>query len=146
MENKPSVYFFSEGIKYVIPKKKTIRDWIFSSIISENKSPGTINIIFCDDQYLHKINLDYLKHDYLTDIITFNNNDGDIISADIFISIDRAEENARKYKVKKISEIHRLIIHGILHLLGYDDKTPGEKQLMSEREDYYLSLLPIHSP
>ncbi|MFC2107504.1 rRNA maturation RNase YbeY [Bacteroidota bacterium] len=144
MNNKPSVYFFSEGINYTIPHKKIIREWIYNCIQAESKKQGNINLIFCNDNYLHKLNLEYLNHNTLTDIITFNNSEGDIINADIFISHERAAENAKKFRLKKSTEIYRLIIHGILHLIGYNDKVAEEKQSMSAKEDYYLSLLPIN--
>jgi len=120
-----------------------IRAWILSCIEHEGKQAGIINFIFCDDDYLLPINQSYLHHDTLTDTITFNYSDQDNkIQGDIFISIERARENARIFKVSSSEEVHRLIIHGILHLSGYDDKDPGGKTLMSEKEDYYLSLLP----
>ncbi len=142
MDDKPSVYFFSEGISFTIPNKRILRKWIFDCIKSESKITGIINLIICNDDFMHTINLEYLKHDSLTDIITFNNNDGNIINADIFISHERARENAKQFGIKKSNEIHRLIIHGILHLLGYDDKKAEQKRIMSAKEDYYLSLLP----
>ena len=101
---------------------------------------GDINYIFCSDNYLHQINFQYLDHDTFTDIITFDQSDKDQIEGDIFISIDRVHENANERNISFVNELHRVMIHGILHLLGYNDKTPKEKQLMREKEDECLSL------
>ena len=120
-----------------------IRAWIQDCIIREKLQAGIINFIFCDDAYLLPINKSYLHHDTLTDTITFDYSDKmDKVQGDVFISVERARDNARKYNVAIGNEIHRLIIHGVLHLSGYDDKNPEDKSLMSKKEDYYLSLLP----
>jgi len=100
-----------------------------------------LNYIFCSDTYLHKINLEYLKHDTLTDIITFDYSEKKQISGDIFISIDRIKENALKFNQSTDIELNRVLIHGVLHLLGYKDKTPKEKETMRAKEDFYLTLL-----
>jgi len=100
-----------------------------------------LNYIFCSDTYLHKINLEYLKHDTLTDIITFDYSEKKQISGDIFISIDRIKENAPKFNQSTDIELNRVLIHGVLHLLGYKDKTPKEKETMRAKEDFYLTLL-----
>ncbi|MBE9491551.1 MAG: rRNA maturation RNase YbeY [Bacteroidetes bacterium] len=139
---KPVINFFSENIPFTLKGKRKLRSWIFSAIANEEKIPGLINIIFCDDKFLLPINKNYLHHDTLTDIITFNfSEEDDKIYGDIYISIERARENARLFKVSFSDELHRLLIHGILHLAGYDDKSPEEKDTMSKKEDYYLSLL-----
>ena len=102
-----------------------------------------INFIFCDDEYLHNLNVEYLDHDTLTDIITFDYTEkGGPISGDIYISKERAKENAKTYGQTLGKEIQRLLVHGVLHLLGYKDKTKKDKILMTSKEDYYLSLHP----
>lgn len=102
---------------------------------------GELNYIFCTDPYLHNINRRFLKHDTYTDIITFDNSTvQDFIEADIYISLDRVRENARKFNVTFDEELHRVMVHGLLHLAGYGDKSPSEKVLMKKKEDAYLSL------
>ena len=100
---------------------------------------GNISLIFCSDKYLLDININYLNHNYYTDIITFNYVEGDVVSGDLFISIDRVKENAVEFDAIFIKEIYRVIFHGLLHLVGYNDKTKQEKKIMREKEDLYLS-------
>ncbi len=137
------ISFFSENIKFNLKDKRIIQKWIKLVIESENKKTGDINYIFCDDTFLTDLNLKYLNHDTLTDIITFNYNEknSNSINGDIYISIDRVKENSDKFKVPFITELHRVIIHGVLHLLGYKDKTKADKNTMREKEDNCLSLL-----
>lgn len=120
--------------------KNAVSNWLSDTIKTENYSQGTVNYIFCGDDYLLELNVKHLKHNTLTDIITFSYNMGKTINADIFISIDRVRENAEKFAVTFQDELHRVMIHGILHLCGYKDKTEEEKSLMRNKEDYYLSL------
>lgn len=137
------INFFTEGLEHTLKGKRSIRSWIQNAIISEGKLAGAINIIFCSDEYLYKLNIEYLQHDTYTDIISFNlSDDNEIISGDIYISLDRAKDNAKKFKQLLITELKRLIIHGVLHLCGYKDKTQKDKKLMTEKENYYLALLP----
>jgi probable rRNA maturation factor len=137
-----SIHFFSENIPYNIRGKTKIRKWIGETITAENSITGELCFIFCDDDYLYTINRKYLKHNTLTDIITFPlGHDQNIISGDIFISIQRVRENANLFKQRINDELHRVIIHGVLHLLGYNDSTKAEKKLMSAKEDYYLKKL-----
>jgi len=114
-----------------------------SSIIEDNdKTIGAINYIICTDKTLLEINNQYLKHDYYTDIITFDQSDDPkIITGDIYISLERVKENAKNYRVVWAQELHRVMVHGILHLLGYRDKTEQEKSTIRSRENFYLSLL-----
>lgn len=126
--------------QFEFTNKDEVTNWLSNAIDSENYKEDTINYIFCDDDYMLDINIKHLDHDTLTDIITFNYNIGKLISADIFISIDRIQENCEKFKVTFDQELHRVMIHGILHLCGYKDKTTDEKSLMRKKEDYYLSL------
>ena len=135
------VSFLSEEIDFDLPNTKKTKDWVINAITNEQKQVGNINYIFCSDEYLHKINLKYLNHDTYTDIITFNYCEDKVVSSDIFISIDRVRENAINYKKSFINELHRVIIHGILHLVGYNDKSHSEQKQMTSREDFYLSLL-----
>jgi probable rRNA maturation factor len=123
-------------------KRADIKNWIKGIVANHNKKPGNINIIFVSDEYLLEINRNYLKHDYLTDIITFNYNTESIISGDIYISIPRIKENSDLYNCTVHSEILRVIIHGIYHLIGFDDKTMTQKQEMSQLEDIALRSFP----
>jgi len=112
---------------------------VFDLIISDHgKTVDYINIVFCSDEYLLQVNKDYLQHDYYTDIITFDYSD-QTISSDVFISIDRIADNAKAYKIPFLHELYRILFHGVLHLVGYEDKTPDVKKIMTEKEDYYLS-------
>lgn len=119
-----------------------LRSWVISTAKNEGFSVGELSFIFCDDKYLHKINLEFLNHDTLTDIITFDYSSEDEIAGEIYISIDRVNENAKSFNQDTAQEIRRIIIHGVLHLLGYKDKSLEEKTQMTSKEDYYLSLLP----
>jgi len=133
------IHFFAEDIRYTLPKKKNVRLWINDAATEENSKTGEICFVFCSDKYLGKINRKYLKHNTLTDIITFSSNEEKgIISGDIFISLPRVKENAKKFKQSLIDELHRVMIHGVLHLIGYTDKTKEEKKQMSLKEDFYL--------
>ena len=140
---KEKIYFFEEEIEFIIPDKKGTRDWIREIINSENKLLGELNFIFCSDKYLLDINVKYLKHNFLTDVITFDlSENSNILSGDIFISIDRVKENAHSFKSNFIIELRRVMCHGLLHLIGYNDKTSEEEVIIRQKEDYYLSLLP----
>ena len=108
-------------------------------IKNELKKAGDISVIFCSDEYLLKMNKEYLNHDYYTDIITFDYVEEDVISGDLFISIERIIENAGIYDSEALKELFRVVFHGVLHLIGYNDKTKEEQKLMREKEDYYLS-------
>lgn len=141
MKSKGRIHYFSEDIAYNLKDKRKINSWIKRTIEMENFNPGDINFIFCSDTYLLKLNQEYLNHHTLTDIITFDSSEEEnTISGDIFISIDRIKENAKSLNVNFTAELHRVIIHGILHLCGYTDKSKDEKLAMREKEDHYLSL------
>ena len=134
------IHFFTEGISYTLKQKSLIRNWIRETIINEGYKLRELNFIFCTDEYLLSINQQYLQHDTLTDIITFDNSTKKTdISGDIFISLDRVRENALNFKVNEKDELHRVMIHGTLHLLGYPDKGKAAKAVMTEKENYYLS-------
>ncbi len=139
---KPSIYFHNEEIKFVFPDKRRIRKWIINTSEQENKDVGDINIIFTSDNCLYDLNIRHLRHDTFTDIITFDYSVENEINGDIFISLERVRENAKEFGHPSLHELHRVIIHGILHLIGYKDKTKQQKLNMRAKEDYYLSLLP----
>jgi rRNA maturation RNase YbeY len=130
---------FYEDIQPLKLQKRHISEYIKVLIDNELKESGEISIIFCSDKYLLEINTEYLKHNYFTDIITFNYVEGNIISGDLFISTERVKENATEYGASFIKELYRVIFHGVLHLVGYNDKTEDEKKIMREKEDFYLS-------
>jgi probable rRNA maturation factor len=136
----PAIQFFEEDITYKLKNKTRLRQWINETITAEGYRLQELTYIFCSDAYLLQINQQYLDHDTYTDIITFDNseNKGDIVG-DIFISIPRIRENAASFRVTETDELHRVIIHGALHLLGYKDKTAAAKKKMTEKEDYYLA-------
>jgi probable rRNA maturation factor len=119
---------------------KQISAWIEATVEKEGKKLGSISYVFCSDDYLHKINMEYLEHDTLTDIITFPYNENPI-EGDIFISIDRVSDNASDLKISFEKELNRVLIHGVLHLCGYRDETDEEEAQMRQKEDIYLELL-----
>ena len=133
------ILFYHEDVKPLKLERRKIKNWISSVITSENKKNGSINFIFCSDEYLLQVNKQYLEHDYYTDIITFDYVEGKLISGDIFISVDRVADNAGKFRVSFDEELRRILVHGVLHLLGYADKEPEQKTLMTSKEDQYLS-------
>ena len=134
-----TINFFLEDISFSLKNKIKLRNWIKNTIVSEGKKLGELNFIFCSDTYLLEINQQYLKHDTFTDIITFDSSEVEgIINGDIFISYERVQENAAKFSTSIPNELHRIIIHGTLHLLGYKDKTKPAKALMTQKEDEYL--------
>ena len=140
--SKPPINFFTEEIKYDLKHKTNIRTWIKNTIEAEGYVLEELNFIFCSDEYLLAINQQYLQHDTYTDVITFDNSEVlKTITGDIFISIERIQENARNYKGKTADELCRVMIHGTLHLLGYKDKGKTAKTLMTQKEDHYLSQL-----
>ena len=138
------IHFFNEDIDFSLAHPHIHAEWISSIIASHQYSLTEINYIFCSDEYLLQINQEHLKHDYYTDIITFDNSEEvKVIESDIFISIDRVKENAEDQNNSFEDELNRVMIHGVLHLLGYKDKTGEEKKEMREKEDACLSLLKI---
>jgi len=135
-----AIDFYTEEITYTLKKKMAIRKWVKETIFSEGFKPGIISFILCSDDYLHQINLTYLDHNTLTDIITFDNSqEANQIEGDIFISVERTTENAQKFNVSAEDELHRVMIHGILHLCGYLDKKPTDKKRMTDKENEYLA-------
>jgi len=136
-----SVYFHNEDNSYVLPAKRKVKSWLKTSIEHQKMSIGTINVVFCSDQHLLGINKEYLNHDYYTDIITFNYCEAKLISGDLFISIDRIKDNSKNNKLLFVNELHRVIIHGVLHLCGFNDKTKAEKKEIRQMEDYFLNKI-----
>ncbi len=136
-----AINFFSEDIDFIPTKQPLLEKWITVTVSKEQAICGELNLIFTSDKYLLTINKEYLQHNYYTDIITFNYNEGNTINGDIFISIDTVENNSRLYNVSFEEELHRVIIHGVLHLLAYDDKSAEEKEQMREKENEYLAHL-----
>lgn len=134
------VHYFSEDVAFPNIKRRITTGWIKQVISIEGKRVGDVSFIFCSDDYLLEVNRKYLNHDYFTDIITFDNVEGSLISGDIFISVDRVKENSIEFATSFDNEIHRIIIHGVLHLLGYKDKVKKDKHLMTQKEDLYLKL------
>jgi probable rRNA maturation factor len=136
----PLVQFFEEGVSFKLPHPRKTTQWVRQVINSEKGKAIGLNVIFCTDRYLKKINVEYLQHNTLTDIITFDFSEGDGIQGEIYISVERVKENALKFKSDLDDEIHRVIVHGVLHLLGYTDKSARSKMVMRKKEDAYLSL------
>ena len=131
----------SEDSKFSPPAIRKTRAWLRHVVAAENKSLVELTYVFCSDSYLLGINIEYLRHDTLTDTITFNTSENEAgISGDIYISIERVSENVANYQVSFAEELHRVMVHGLLHLLGYNDKSVGEKKVMREKEFAYLSL------
>ncbi|WP_295795123.1 rRNA maturation RNase YbeY [Mucilaginibacter sp.] len=136
----PAIQFFEEDITYTLKQKTAVRQWVTDTVTAEGYKLKELTYIFCSDSYLLQINQQYLNHDTYTDIITFDNSDiAKTIVGDIFISIDRIRENALKFSHTEADELHRVIIHGALHLLGYKDKSPADKKKMTLKEDFYLN-------
>jgi rRNA maturation RNase YbeY len=135
------IHFFSEDIDYELPDETVWINWLEAIANKENKEIDMINYIFCSDEYLHQINVQYLGHDTLTDIITFPySEEENTIEGDIFISIDRVKENSAAYNVSFEEELKRIMAHGILHMCGYMDKKDDEKELMSKKENEAIAM------
>jgi rRNA maturation RNase YbeY len=129
---------FNYEIDFKLDNPIGIADWISKTITEENCKEGEINYIFCSDEYLHKLNVEFLNHDTLTDIISFDYSVGKELHGDVYISIDRVKENASEFGVSFQDELARVLIHGVLHYCGYKDKSNDEAALMRIKEDYYL--------
>ena len=136
------IRYFSEEINFNLKHKRLNNSWLKSIVESESSRVGDINIIFCSDDYLLDVNKKFLSHDYYTDIITFNYCEADIISGDLFISIDSVRDNASHFQVSFHHELCRVMAHGVLHLLGYDDHSEYDIAMMRFKEDFYLKTRP----
>jgi len=136
-----AVLFFSDGIDFHLSRPSITTSWIKKVIKKENKSLHSLGYVFSSDAHLVKLNRQYLNHNTLTDILTFDYSvDPNSIQGEIYISIERVKENAAKFKRSFDEELHRVIIHGVLHLMGYNDKRAADKAIMREKEEAYLSL------
>ncbi|MEN8250791.1 MAG: rRNA maturation RNase YbeY [Bacteroidota bacterium] len=136
-----AIHFFNEDTDFILPDTEGTSKWINKVLNEEKRQAKIINYIFCSDKHLLKLNQQYLNHETLTDIITFDNSElPDMLEADIFISVDRVKDNASQLNTVFDNELHRVMIHGLLHLIGYNDHTDDEKQVMRKKEDACLSL------
>ena len=134
------VSYFKEDTSFAFKEKRLTSRWLKFVAQAEAKKLGDIGIIFCSDNYILDVNIKYLQHDYYTDIITFDYCEGDTLSGDLFISVDSVRENATFYGTEFPVELNRVIVHGLLHLIGYDDHTEEDIAVMRAKENYYLSL------
>lgn len=134
---------FNYETQFELQSEAQIEQWISNVIASENKREGEINYIFCDDAYLHKLNVEFLQHDTLTDIISFDNTLGNELHGDIFISVERVVENANDFGVLFDDEIKRVMVHGVLHYCGFNDKTEVDQTIMTAKEDEKLKMFHV---
>lgn len=134
------INYFYEDTNFIFKGKLLNNKWLRLVAESEIRKIGDVNIIFCSDNYILNVNQQYLQHDYFTDIITFDYCEGEKLSGDLFISVDSVRENAVEYGTEFKEELNRVIVHGILHLIGYDDHSDEDIKVMRQKEDYYLSL------
>ncbi|MGZ9677238.1 rRNA maturation RNase YbeY [Flavobacterium sp. GNP001] len=134
---------FNYETDFELDNEAAVQQWLSRVIESENKKEGEINYIFCDDDYLHKINMEYLQHDTLTDIISFDYCVGSEINGDVFVSIERVKENALDFNVAFDEELKRVLVHGVLHYCGYKDKTEADEMLMRAKEDEKILLFHV---
>nr|MBS0038594.1 rRNA maturation RNase YbeY [Saprospiraceae bacterium] len=137
-EEKSAIQFFCEDVPMPDIESLKTKLWLTRVAESENSRLDEVNIIFCSDEYLYRLNVEHLNHDTFTDIITFPFSETSPISGDLFISTERVEENAEELSVSFEEELHRVMVHGLLHLVGYGDKLPGEKKEMTAKENHYL--------
>ncbi|MFA6813151.1 MAG: rRNA maturation RNase YbeY [Bacteroidaceae bacterium] len=135
-----AITYQTDGVKMPAIKKRKITQWIKEVAATYQKKIGTIGYLFCSDEKILEVNRQYLKHDFYTDIITFDYDEGNIISGDIFISLDTVKSNSEQYHTDYNEELHRVIIHGILHLSGINDKGPGERAIMEKAENSALKM------
>ena len=134
------IRYFCEDIKFTYKNKLANNRWLKMVAGSEIRKIGDINVIFCSDNYILDVNMKYLQHDYFTDIITFDYCEGKVFSGDLFISVDSVRENSIEFGTDFEEELHRVIVHGVLHLIGYDDHTEEDKKVMRQKENYYLQM------
>lgn len=136
-----AVYFSNSDVDFVLKDSDLIKKWISRIVVSYGNNLGRVNYLFCSDEYVYDANVRFLGHDTYTDIITFDYVEGNLISGDIMISVDRVVENARTMAIPFERELHRVIIHGVLHLLGFKDKTDADAAVMRQNEDESLAVL-----
>jgi len=137
------VSYFTEDTSFLFKEKRLNSRWYKFVAESESKRLGDIAVIFCSDNYILDVNIKYLQHDYYTDIITFDYCEGNKLSGDLFISIDSVRENAAFYGTEFADELNRVLVHGLLHLIGYDDHSESDIAVMRAKENYYLSQRPL---
>ena len=135
-----NISFHSEGVNTKTPSKRLLKAWIKEFVSNHGKKVGELAFIFCSDEKILEVNQSFLQHDYYTDIITFDYCEGEIVSGDIFISVERVAENATSHNVEYNTELLRILAHGVLHLIGFQDKRPKNKKEMTENEDLCISL------
>lgn len=133
------IHFHTEDIEFELKETQTIENWLKTVIKQEQSTLGELTYIFCSDEYLYKMNMDYLQHDTYTDVITFQYAE-EVVHGDVFISIERVHDNASHFDVTVMDELSRVLVHGLLHLLGYKDKTAAEQSEMTAKENTYLKL------
>lgn len=134
---------FNYETDFELSNENAISDWLSQVILSESKKEGDINYIFCDDEYLHKINVQYLNHDTLTDIISFDDCVGNLLNGDIFISVERVADNAKDFEVSFDEELKRVLAHGILHFAGYKDKSEEDELKMRQKEEEKIAMFHV---
>ena len=134
---------FNYETEFELPNEDKIEKWLSEVIVSESKKEGDINYIFCDDEYLHEINVKYLDHDTLTDIISFDYSIGNELHGDIFVSVERVADNAKDFNVSFDEELKRVLAHGILHFAGYKDKSDEDELLMRSKEDEKIAMFHV---
>ncbi|WP_291114782.1 rRNA maturation RNase YbeY [Flavobacterium sp. UBA6135] len=134
---------FHYEIDFKLPSERAFKSWLSQVVLSEEKTIGDINYIFCDDVYLHKINVDYLNHDTLTDIISFDYTIGNVLHGDIFISVERVRENAAEFNVSFEDELKRVMAHGVLHYCGFKDKSAKDQKTMRSKEDEKIAMFHV---
>jgi len=134
---------FNYETDFELSDETAISDWLSQVILSESKKEGDINYIFCDDEYLHKINMQYLNHDTLTDIISFDDCVGNLLNGDIFISVERVADNAQDFEVSFDEELKRVLAHGILHFAGYKDKSEEDELKMRQKEEEKIAMFHV---
>lgn len=135
------IEYFSEEVSMPDFNQADVNDWIATIIENHKKELGEITVIFCSDDYILKVNREYLSHDYFTDIITFDYCEGSLVNGDLFISLDTVLDNSKDFETGYDNELMRVIIHGVLHLIGFNDKTDTEQEEMTRQENISLSLL-----
>ena len=135
-----NISFHSEGVNTKTPSKRLLKAWIKEFVSNHGKKVGELAFIFCSDEKILEVNQNFLQHDYYTDIITFDYCEGEIVSGDIFISVERVAENATYHNTEYNAELLRVLAHGVLHLIGFQDKSPKKKKEMTENEDLCISL------
>jgi probable rRNA maturation factor len=134
---------FNYESDFTLENEEAIAAWLSAVILSESKTEGEINYIFCDDEYLHKINVEYLNHDTLTDIISFDYTMGNEIGGDIFVSVERVLDNSKDYNTIFEDELKRVLVHGVLHYCGYKDKSEADESLMRSKEDEKIAMFHV---